>query len=68
MKPVHLSQAGPLVDAALSDLEPQKLVLFIQSFGIPVASMSKLLLKLDRIVQVNAACERPLLKRVFVTY
>ena len=46
-------QAGMLVDAALNDLEPQKLVLFIQSFGIPVASMSKLLKKLDMIVQVR---------------
>ena len=42
-----------LVDAALRDLEPQKLVLFIQSFGIPVASMSKLLSALDHIVQAD---------------
>ena len=48
------SKAGLLVDAALNDLEPQKLVLFIQSFGIPVASMSKLLQKLDRIVEVKS--------------
>ena len=32
-----------LVNAALRDLEPPQLVLFIQSFGIPVPSMSKLL-------------------------
>ena len=49
---LFLFQAGLLVDAALNDLEPHKLVLFIQSFGIPVASMSKLLHKLDRIIQV----------------
>ena len=32
-----------LVDSALRDLDPQQLVLFIQSFGIPVDSMTKLL-------------------------
>ena len=39
-----------LVDAALRDLEPQQLVLFIQSFGIPVESMTKLLRTLDNAV------------------
>lgn len=43
-----------LVDAALKDLEPKELILFIQSFGIPVASMTKLLHALDRMVQQNA--------------
>ncbi|XP_054283630.1 integrator complex subunit 1-like [Macrosteles quadrilineatus] len=42
------SRVPRLVDAALTDLEPQQLILFIQSFGIPVASMSKLLDTLDR--------------------
>ncbi|KAL0272623.1 UNVERIFIED_CONTAM: hypothetical protein PYX00_005524 [Menopon gallinae] len=37
-----------LVDAALMDLDVPQLVLFIQSFGIPVSSMSKLLETLDR--------------------
>lgn len=37
-----------LVDAALVDLDVPQLVLFIQSFGIPVSSMSKLLETLDR--------------------
>ena len=37
-----------LVDAALIDLDVPQLVLFIQSFGIPVSSMSKLLETLDR--------------------
>ncbi|KAK6637842.1 hypothetical protein RUM44_008264 [Polyplax serrata] len=37
-----------LVDAALVDLDVPQLVLFIQSFGIPVSSMSKLLATLDR--------------------
>ena len=31
-----------LVDSALRDLDPQQLVLFIQSFGIAVDSMTKL--------------------------
>eukprot|EP00095_Tigriopus_kingsejongensis_P002565 maker-scaffold2547_size14626-snap-gene-0.4 protein:Tk02565 transcript:maker-scaffold2547_size14626-snap-gene-0.4-mRNA-1 annotation:"integrator complex subunit 1-like" len=48
------SDVRPLVDAALHELEPSQLVLFIQSFGIPVASMSKLLLALDLAVQVDA--------------
>lgn len=44
------SQVPRLVEAALTDLEPPQLILFIQSFGIPVASMSKLLETLDRAV------------------
>ncbi|XP_032686897.1 integrator complex subunit 1 isoform X2 [Odontomachus brunneus] len=47
------SNVPRLVDAALKDLEPQQLVLFIQSFGIPVASMSKLLHTLDAGVQID---------------
>lgn len=47
------SNVPRLVDAALKDLEPQQLVLFIQSFGIPVSSMSKLLHTLDAGVQIN---------------
>ncbi|XP_003746940.2 integrator complex subunit 1 [Galendromus occidentalis] len=42
-----------LVDAALKDLQSDQLVLFIQSFGIPVASMSKLLQRLDGAVEVD---------------
>ena len=41
------SDVPTLVDAALRELDPQQLVLFIQSFGIPVDSMSKLLSALD---------------------
>lgn len=37
-----------LVDAAVYKLEPPQLVLFIQSFGIPVISISKLLQTLDK--------------------
>lgn len=36
--------------SALQDLEPQQLLLFVQSFGIPVSSMSKLLQYLDQAV------------------
>uniref|UniRef100_A0A3Q3RB44 Uncharacterized protein n=1 Tax=Monopterus albus TaxID=43700 RepID=A0A3Q3RB44_MONAL len=35
---------------SLQDLEPQQLLLFVQSFGIPVSSMSKLLQYLDQAV------------------
>ncbi|KAL4148797.1 hypothetical protein QTP88_002952 [Uroleucon formosanum] len=45
------SRVPRLVEEALTDLEPPQLILFIQSFGIPVASMSKLLDILD-----NAVC------------
>jgi len=44
------SSVSVLVDSALRDLDPQQLVLFIQSFGIPVDSMSKLLQTLDTAV------------------
>ena len=47
------SNVPVLVDTALKDLEPRQLILFIQSFGIPVSSMSKLLQALDRMVQTN---------------
>ncbi|KAK7791007.1 hypothetical protein R5R35_007901 [Gryllus longicercus] len=49
------SNVDCLVDAALTDLEPGQLVLFIQSFGIPVQSMSKLLHTLDRAVTSDPA-------------
>lgn len=47
------SSVGILVDAALKDLDPSQLVLFIQSFGIPVSSMSKLLKTLDLAVDYD---------------
>ncbi|XP_021917589.1 integrator complex subunit 1 [Zootermopsis nevadensis] len=47
------SNVDRLVDAALTDLEPPQLVLFIQSFGIPVKSMSKLLHTLDEAVTAD---------------
>lgn len=42
------SNVARLVDAAIEKLEPPKLVLFIQSFGIPTSSISKLLHTLDK--------------------
>lgn len=53
------SSVDRLVDAALQDSTPQQIVLFIQSFGTPVNSMSKLLAKLDLAViqQTNAVNE-----------
>ena len=47
------SNVEALVDGALKDLEPGQLILFIQSFGIPVTSISKLLQALDRMAQAN---------------
>lgn len=41
------SSVDRLVDAALQDLTPLQIILFIQSFGTPVNSMSKLLALLD---------------------
>lgn len=39
---------------ALTDLEPSQLLLFVQSFGIPVVSMSKLLHCLDQAVDTDS--------------
>lgn len=47
------SNIGRLLEAAIKDLEPQQLVLFIQSFGLPVSVMSKLLHILDEEVQID---------------
>lgn len=44
------SPVDRLVDAALLDLTPDQIVLFVQNFGTPVNSMSKLLALLDRAV------------------
>ncbi|XP_064607195.1 integrator complex subunit 1-like [Liolophura sinensis] len=48
------SKVQRVVDAALQDLEPAQLLLFVQSFGIPVSSMSKLLECLDNAVGVDS--------------
>ncbi|KAL1124337.1 hypothetical protein AAG570_000966 [Ranatra chinensis] len=44
------SHVPRLVEAALTDLDISQLILFIQSFGIPIASMSQLLATLDSAV------------------
>ena len=44
------SSVDRLVDAALIELTPDQIVLFVQNFGTPVNSMSKLLALLDRAV------------------
>lgn len=44
------SNVERLVDVALQDLTPDQIVLFVQNFGTPVSSMSKLLALLDRAV------------------
>lgn len=46
----YATSCPPLSLIALQDLEPQQLLLFVQSFGIPVSSMSKLLQHLDQAV------------------
>lgn len=43
------SSVPRLVDAAVAKLEASQLVLFIQSFGIPVVSISKLFQILDKV-------------------
>lgn len=47
-RPAAVAEQEP--PSALQDLEPQQLLLFVQSFGIPVSSMSKLLQYLDQAV------------------
>lgn len=44
------SPVDRLVDVALIDLNPDQIMLFVQNFGTPVNSMSKLLALLDRAV------------------
>lgn len=61
------SNVPRLVDAALKDLEPQQSVLFIQSFGIPVSSMTKLLTMLDVAVQIDPEpVERAVLDKTYM--
>jgi integrator complex subunit 1 len=42
-----------MVDVALQDLTPEQVILFIQSFGTPINSMSKLLALLDQAIVEN---------------
>lgn len=50
---MHIVYPLYLLPSALQDLEPEQLLLFVQSFGIPVSSMSKLLQYLDQAVTVE---------------
>ncbi|XP_063961921.1 integrator complex subunit 1-like [Lytechinus pictus] len=61
------SSVDQLVIAALQDLEPAQLVLFIQSFGIPVQSMSKLLAHLDAaVVQMPHAMDAAVVDKSYM--
>ncbi|XP_071813401.1 integrator complex subunit 1-like [Apostichopus japonicus] len=61
------SAVPKLVDAALVELEPAQLVLFVQSFGIPVQSVSKLLVHLDAAVdQMPSALERAVASKAYM--
>ncbi|XP_072168172.1 integrator complex subunit 1-like [Diadema setosum] len=61
------SSVDQLVIAALQDLEPAQLVLFIQSFGIPVQSMSKLLAHLDAaVVQLPGAMDQAVVDKAYM--
>ncbi|KAJ8037540.1 Integrator complex subunit 1 [Holothuria leucospilota] len=61
------SSVPKLVDAALQDLEPAQLVLFVQSFGIPVQSVSKLLAHLDAAVdQMPSALEQAVASKAYM--
>lgn len=62
------SSVGVLVDAALKDLDPSQLVLFIQSFGIPISSMSKLLKTLDLAVEYDSfSVEQAVLDKAYMS-
>jgi len=47
------SEVDRLVDVALVDLEASQLIIFVQSFGIPVKCMTRLLKALDKECKVN---------------
>ncbi|OWF40859.1 integrator complex subunit 1-like [Mizuhopecten yessoensis] len=49
------SHVTRLVDTALQDIEANQLLLFVQSFGIPVASMGRLLRCLDGLVVMDSS-------------
>ena len=54
--------------SALQDLEPSQLLIFVQSFGIPVHSMSRLLQCLDAAVTADPVSLEPyLMDRSYMT-
>ncbi|RWS07795.1 Integrator complex subunit 1-like protein [Dinothrombium tinctorium] len=55
------SPSSRLVDAALRDIDTSQLLLFIQSFGLPVSSMEKLLSQLDVICELDPEAVKPLI-------
>lgn len=57
-----------MVDVALQDLTPEQLILFIQSFGTPKDSMSKLLALLDSaVVQDTEKISEAIMNRTYLT-
>uniref|UniRef100_T1HRR4 DUF3677 domain-containing protein n=1 Tax=Rhodnius prolixus TaxID=13249 RepID=T1HRR4_RHOPR len=61
------SHVPRLVEAALMDLDIAQLILFIQSFGIPIASMSKLLSTLDcEVVNDEQAVREAVIDKVYM--
>lgn len=57
-----------MVDVALQDLTPEQVVLFIQSFGTPINSMSKLLALLDQaIVENGEAVSAAIMNRTYLS-
>lgn len=56
-----------LVDAAMYDLLPDQIVLFVQNFGIPINSMSKLLALLDRaVIEQLEASKKAILNKAYL--
>ena len=56
-----------VIFTALQDLEPSQLLLFVQSFGIPVYSMSKLLQCLDNAVTMDPdALEQSVIDKAYM--
>lgn len=57
-----------MVDVALQDLTPEQVILFIQSFGTPINSMSKLLALLDSAIVDNVeAVSAAIMNRAYLS-
>ncbi|XP_021703270.1 integrator complex subunit 1 [Aedes aegypti] len=62
------SNVDRLVDAALLGLTPDQIVLFVQNFGTPINSMSKLLALLDRaVIEQFEAVNNAILHKTYLT-
>ncbi|XP_053696102.1 integrator complex subunit 1 [Sabethes cyaneus] len=62
------SNVDRLVDAALLGLTPDQIVLFVQNFGTPINSMSKLLALLDRaVIEQFDAVNNAILHKTYLT-